>query len=243
MSGWIKLYRQIENNDVLNDGQPFDKTHAWIDILLNADRLTGVWSPLSQRFLEVRWNWSRERVRRFLKKLIEAKMITLKTTPQGSEIHIKNYEKYQQKKKPTNETTLQPTNETTESRTVDSETALQQPTNETTLQPTNETKIQEDKEDKNINNIGRRSPKFVKPTIEQVREYCIERGNGINPESFIDFYEARGWKLSKGLSMKDWKAAVRTWERNNRSKTSKFNNHQQRDRNMSELEKILVGTN
>lgn len=55
--------------------------------------------------------------------------------------------------------------------------------------------------------------RFQKPTLEEVKEYCLERGNSINPEQFIDFYESNGWKVGKN-SMKDWKACVRTWERN-----------------------------
>ena len=55
--------------------------------------------------------------------------------------------------------------------------------------------------------------RFKKPSLEEVKEYCIERGNSVNAEQFIDFYESNGWKVGKN-SMKDWKACVRTWERN-----------------------------
>ena len=55
--------------------------------------------------------------------------------------------------------------------------------------------------------------RFKKPTIEQVAEYCKERNNGIDAEGVVNFYEAKGWKIGKS-PMKDWKAAVRTWERN-----------------------------
>jgi hypothetical protein len=55
--------------------------------------------------------------------------------------------------------------------------------------------------------------RFKKPTIQEVNEYCIERNNSVNPESFIDFYESNGWKVGKN-PMKDWKACVRTWEKN-----------------------------
>lgn len=55
--------------------------------------------------------------------------------------------------------------------------------------------------------------RFKKPTVQEVNEYCIERNNSVNPESFIDFYESNGWKVGKN-SMKDWKACVRTWEKN-----------------------------
>ncbi len=55
--------------------------------------------------------------------------------------------------------------------------------------------------------------RFLPPSLEEVRQYCIERRNNVNSEQFIDFYTANGWKVGKN-SMKDWKAAVRTWERN-----------------------------
>ena len=55
--------------------------------------------------------------------------------------------------------------------------------------------------------------RFKKPTVEEIAEYCKERHNGINPNYFYDFYESKGWKVGKN-SMKDWKACIRTWERN-----------------------------
>lgn len=55
---------------------------------------------------------------------------------------------------------------------------------------------------------------FTPPTVEEVREYCQSRNNFVDPERFVDFYAAKGWMVGKN-KMKDWKAAVRTWERNN----------------------------
>lgn len=55
--------------------------------------------------------------------------------------------------------------------------------------------------------------RFVAPTVQQVAAYCRERGNQVDPRTFVDFYTARGWKMGRAL-MKDWKAAVRTWEHN-----------------------------
>ena len=54
--------------------------------------------------------------------------------------------------------------------------------------------------------------RFEKPTLSEIEQYCIERNNHINAEQFYDYYESNGWKVGKN-SMKDWKAAVRTWER------------------------------
>lgn len=71
-------------------------------------------------------------------------------------------------------------------------------------------------------NIPANNPKrkrFVKPTLSEIEQYCIERKNNVNAEQFFDYYESNGWKVGKN-SMKDWKAAVRTWERSEYRKTN-----------------------
>ena len=62
--------------------------------------------------------------------------------------------------------------------------------------------------------------RFKKPSIEEIKEYCIERKNVVDAESFFNYYESKGWKVGKS-PMKDWKSAVRTWEKNNYSSKSK----------------------
>ena len=66
--------------------------------------------------------------------------------------------------------------------------------------------------------------RFVKPTVDEIRAYCAERKNNIDPQHFWDYYEARGWKVGGRSAMKDWRAAVRTWEKNN-FQTSPPKNH------------------
>ena len=56
--------------------------------------------------------------------------------------------------------------------------------------------------------------RFVKPTVAEIAAYCLERKNGISAAAFWDSYDSKDWKIGK-TPMKDWKAAVRTWERNN----------------------------
>ena len=58
---------------------------------------------------------------------------------------------------------------------------------------------------------------FNKPKLSEVKDYCLERNNNIDAEAFIDFYESKGWMVGKN-KMKDWKAAVRTWEKKNYNK-------------------------
>ena len=67
-----------------------------------------------------------------------------------------------------------------------------------------------------------KSKRFTPPTLEEVQAYCAERNNNIDPQHFIDYYTSNGWLVGKN-KMKDWKAAVRTWERNGYS-SNKSNN-------------------
>lgn len=75
--------------------------------------------------------------------------------------------------------------------------------------------------------------RFVKPTVEEVRAYCEERQNGIDPEYFVDYYEARGWVVGK-TPMKDWKATVRTWEKRESPSTPYKGRYKTRDERLRE---------
>lgn len=57
--------------------------------------------------------------------------------------------------------------------------------------------------------------KFTPPTVDEVRAYCEERKNNVDPAAFVDFYTSQGWRVGGKTTMKDWQAAVRTWERRN----------------------------
>lgn len=65
--------------------------------------------------------------------------------------------------------------------------------------------------DINVPSKATRSKRFVPPTVDEVRDYCQSRGNSVNPQRFVDYYSSNGWMVGKN-KMKDWKAAVRTWE-------------------------------
>lgn len=75
-------------------------------------------------------------------------------------------------------------------------------------------KIREDKRrlEGDNNDSGQKRKRFAPPTLDEVKAYCNERKNGVDAERFIDYYTANGWLVGKN-KMKDWKAAVRTWER------------------------------
>lgn len=70
--------------------------------------------------------------------------------------------------------------------------------------------------------------RFIPPSVDEVKAYCEERKNQVDPDRFVDFYTSKGWKVGAN-SMKDWKAAVRNWERG-------------RERNGSNTEQPSAGT-
>ena len=75
-----------------------------------------------------------------------------------------------------------------------------------------------DKDSKGESVRGEKAKRFYPPTLDEVKQYCEERKNNIDPMAFIDFYSSKGWMIGKNR-MKDWKAAVRTWERKRKEKS------------------------
>lgn len=73
-------------------------------------------------------------------------------------------------------------------------------------------KVSKDKDSIGESSRGEKAKRFYPPTLDEVKQYCEERKNNIDPMAFIDFYSSKGWMIGKNR-MKDWKAAVRTWER------------------------------
>ena len=62
----------------------------------------------------------------------------------------------------------------------------------------------------------------IPPLLKDVMDYCKERNRGVDPNKWYDFYQAKGWLIGKN-KMKDWKAAVRTWEQKELNKGTKWN--------------------
>ena len=203
--GYIKLHRQIQDCWIWDSGK-FDKRSAWIDLLMLANHrdkkfmfngkpvvITRGQFMTSIRKLADRWEWSTSTVFSFLKILEDDNMIKKESDNHRTLLTIINYEVYQG---------VPNTNQTL--------TEHQSNTNRTLTETT--------KEIKNIRNIEKDIPNgiskkkvFTPPTVEEVTTYCQERGNNIEPQRFVDFYESKGWMVGKN-KMKDWKAAVRNWE-------------------------------
>lgn len=80
--------------------------------------------------------------------------------------------------------------------------------------PTQEKRHKTQDKDKDYDkdeSIKKAPRRFAPPSVEEVVSYCRERKNGVDAQRFVDFYASKGWKVGNN-PMKDWKAAVRTWE-------------------------------
>lgn len=123
-----------------------------------------------------------------------------------------------------------------------------------TKQSFSETKLEpNEKEKENVNVKDKekeiKRKRFTPPTTQEVEEYCLEKGYTVDADRFIDFYESKGWMIGKN-QMKDWKAAVRNWNRGQRQgltteskapdSRNRFNNFEQRSYDFKNLEKKLL---
>lgn len=207
--GYIKLYRDIQDHWIWQE--EYSMAQAWLDLILMANHknrkipfndtirtIKRGQHLTSVRKLSARWGWGMNKTERFLKLLEADDMIRKESDRSGTLLTIVNYEVYQSSDTPSNTPTDTPT-----------DTPMNTPTDTPTELNKN------GKNDKNVKNDKKergKAEKFIPPSVEEVRDYCVERQNGIDPEAFVNFYESKGWMIGKN-KMKDWKRAVGTWER------------------------------
>jgi predicted phage replisome organizer len=80
--------------------------------------------------------------------------------------------------------------------------------------------------------------RFEKPTLSEIKAYCIERNNNVDAQHFFDYYESNGWKVGKN-SMKNWQAAVRTWEKNSYTNTTKQTKKTNTEQTLDAIYKVM----
>lgn len=80
--------------------------------------------------------------------------------------------------------------------------------------------------------------RFEKPTLSEIKAYCIERNNNVDAQHFFDHYESNGWKVGKN-SMKNWQAAVRTWEKNSYTNTTKQTKKTNTEQTLDAIYKVM----
>ena len=100
-------------------------------------------------------------------------------------------------------------------RYVESTIQFKADLNESSMQDGTKVQHTDNNEYININNNSlykKGSSRFQKPTIEEIRQYCLEKGYNVDAEQFFNFYESKGWLVGKS-PMKNWRAAVSTWNK------------------------------
>uniref|UniRef100_A0A6M3LUC9 DNA replication protein n=1 Tax=viral metagenome TaxID=1070528 RepID=A0A6M3LUC9_9ZZZZ len=194
--GYVKLWRKILDAGWLK--QPklctfwlwclLKASHKEIDIIVGYQKVHLMPGDfifgLKSASKELRM--SIQSIRTIVNFLKEAQNLTLKVTNKFSIVSVANWDIYQGEE---NEINIQTNKQLT---------IKQQATNNK----------QECKELKNVKNIN------TVPSLEEVKSYCLERKNSVDPDKWHDYYSSNGWMVGKN-KMKDWRAAVRTWERSN----------------------------
>jgi hypothetical protein len=193
-NGWIKLHRTIMDWEWYQD---HNTTRLFIHLLLKANHKPNKWRGkvvdtgtviTGRKALASETGLTEQQVRYSLTKLKRTSNITIKTTNKYSIIEVKSWDDYQ-------------------------ESNQQNPQSLTNNEPTSNQQVTTNKNVKNDKKV------FVPPSTDAVKGYIIERGkmNTSEAERFCDFYASKGWMVGKN-KMKDWKAAVRNWEKGNASK-------------------------
>jgi hypothetical protein len=197
---WLRLYTDTVDNEKIRLLAFEDRWHFIALLCLKQQGVLDDKSKLLDRKISVKLGVQLRELDEIKRRLIEVGLIGENWCPMGwenkqykSDSSTERTRKYRENKK--KETMKQ--NETSQERHSD---ALDTDTES------------EQKQSK--------SRKFIPPTVEQVREYCEERRNNIDPNKFINHYESTGWMRGKN-KIKDWKACVRTWEQNTQQTDNK----------------------
>lgn len=218
VKGWICLYRDIQDHWIWEDSKYLK---WWITILMNVnheekkfpvgDQIFLCNSGQSFRSIE-KWtelfHCSKKTTIKFFDMLKKDNMILAETIGSGNRrkhlLTVCNWGKYQTKE--------------TENST---ERVPECSANGNPNVPSNNNEEQLINNENNV--IGVKSKRFTPPSIEDVKSYCLERKNRVDPEEFIDFYQSKNWMVGKN-KMKDWEASVRTWEKRGKEQASKNKN-------------------
>lgn len=239
--GWVKLYRNIADNPtVMKDAEHLA---VWIWLLIHANhKRSAVSFGGKQRYLKPgelttgrkriasELRISETKVQRILKRFEIETMIKQETDRQCRLISIINWDEYQvnngfNKNTQKNKKSVQKVNNemhngespididisafSGDDYSQSEQRNAQQVNNEWTTSEQRVNTKQEGKEGKNVRNKGKPSP----PSFEEVCDYVHSMNYEMDPEAFYDYYQDTNWTRKNGMHIKDWQAAVRSWER------------------------------
>lgn len=222
MKGYIKIHRKFRDWEWYSEPVVKDVflhlliTASWEDSRYKGHEIKAGQTIITVSGLASELGVSTRQVRTAIEKLESTGEITRKTTNRFTVVTVENWSLYQadyddDDKQMTNKRQTDDKQMTNGWQTDDKRTLYKE---------YKKTRIQENNNSARTRvSHGDGVSKFTKPTLQEVKAYCIERKNDVDPERFIDFYESNGWMVGKN-KMKDWRAAVRNWERNKASKSA-----------------------
>ena len=194
-NGFVALHRSL-----LSWGWHADPATGWlfVNLLLMANWTDSDWQGMTikrgqlitgRKALAAQTGLSERQIRTALDHLKSTNELTIKSTNKFSLITIVNYGKFQ-----------------------DVQSDIDQQNDQQVDQRPTSNRPQLNKDNKEQQGVKTRK-RFTPPAVEDVEAYCRERGNAVDAQRFVDFYTASGWMRGK-TPIRDWKACVRTWERN-----------------------------
>ncbi len=197
--GYVKLYRKMQLKGWYKNSK---YVHLWVHILLRANHKQNefMWNNeiiiiKEGQFITGRKQLSDETglaestIEKILKIFEKEHQIEQQKTTKFRLITVINWKEYQSKE----------------------QQKEQQRNNRGTTEEQQSDTNKNDKNENNDKNEKKKEVAFAPPSLEEVKKYTEERKNSVNPQNFIDFYSSKGWMIGKN-KMKDWRAAVRTWE-------------------------------
>lgn len=238
--GFIKLSRKYFDNFLWKEPRVYSKAEAWLDLIGSArfeasteivnSRVIEVQRgeiPASRRFLEERWKWGSTKVANFIETLTKKGMISQRQEQGQTILILCKYDSYNDVQTSDKPPTKPATNQW---QTSDKPEANQRQTKD------KEYKKERTKEDINIplnppegnpligsevithevfpkekSSAKKERVVFIAPSVEAVSAYCKENGYTVSAWKFVNYYTSNGWMVGKN-KMKDWRAAVRTWQ-------------------------------
>lgn len=208
--GCILLSRQILKSDIWR--KPPEYLKIFLHILLNVNHTDGKF-PRGSNFFNFADSKpsgvTKDQIYKFLawSRRKDVNILATQKTTRGIIIKVNNYDKYQSLENYKRQDTQQDNGNTPATQEQDNGNTINNNDNN-------------DKKENNIINIGEKK-KFTPPTLEEIKDYCLKRKNGVDPQRFFDYYEAGGWKDSKGKPIKSWKQKmIAVWEDKTKGKSS-----------------------
>ena len=210
--GWIKLHRELMEKAIWMQSTPEQKV-VLITVLMLANHKSNEWEFAGEKFRCMPGQFvtslnsltdacgkgvSIQNVRTALNRFEKLGFLTNQSTKTGRLITVVNWGIYQDSIEESN-------------KGINKESTKRSQSSNKDLTPNNNNK-----------NVKKERNVFTPPSVDEVASYCRERSNGIDAEVFVSFYKSKGWMVGSN-KMKDWKAAVRTWERNRTQKGGNVN--------------------